>query len=358
MSKCTKICIVGPDPESKYLGGVATHVKNLISLQNFKGATVFDTGSFNSNIKTKFWSILKNIFQLRKKIVSTKYRHVLINTSIGFSSFLKLVLILFLLPADEGMNFHVFFHGGRFKPLNSIYRKIFRVFLSPILKKALKFHFLSQVQMEGFREIFGFDNLSLYANYSPSNSILHNEKITAGGPLDLLFVGRVVREKGVFQALSAVERIISLKYEVRITYVGHGRDLEELRQRSAALPSGVVCFKGFLCGAELETVYKNSDIFVFPTSHPEGFPYVFIESMRSGLPMVATREGALDTIIEDGKNGFHISRDDVESVVDAIMRFVTKKEILYDMSEYCHRYFRDNLSKKSAEKYYRSIISP
>lgn len=351
-----KVCIVGPSVDTKYIGGVATHVKNLKSLPCLLDATVIDPGSVHSNVNKGILNVLMNIIALGKKIRTGGYTHVLINASIEFSPFIKLLLILAVVPSIKGMAIHVFSHGGRFPSLRPTLSKIVNIMTRLLLKKVNCFHFLSRVQLTGFNGLFSPYPVALYSNYSNSDSTLGTTEKHIRNHIELLFVGRIVRQKGVFELLSAFEKIVSLKHMVRLTFVGDGPDLDDLRNRSTSFPKDIVSFKGYLTGDELEGAYINADALIFPTYHPEGFPYIFIEAMRAGLPVVATAEGALASIIENGVNGFKVPARDVNSLTTEITKLIENSELLRQMSENSYNYFKEYLSKSAADSYYNSLL--
>ncbi|MBB5348073.1 glycosyltransferase family 4 protein [Desulfoprunum benzoelyticum] len=357
MIKEIKVCVIGPSVDTNYIGGVATHVKNLKSLSCLKNSVIYDVGSAHCNNKANVFQIINNIYRLRRKINKGQYNYVFVNTSIYLTSFIKLLLLLVFFPKREGLQIHVFFHGGRFALLNSFFAKKLNTFIHPLLKKANVFHFLSKVQLDGFCRLFTSSEVRLFANYSTTDEILVSNRNNTESVLNLLFVGRVAREKGIFELVSAVEKISAEKDNIRLTVVGDGPDLPELIFWNQKLPHGIVCFNGFLKGIELENAYKNADILVLPTYHPEGFPYVFIEAMRAGLPVIATNEGALEYLIQDGDNGFKIPAKDVDSLVTAISKIIGDHNQLKQMSGNCYRYFHRHLSKTVAEKYYYSLLT-
>lgn len=351
-----RVCIVGPSVDTNYFGGVATHIKNLRSLSCFRDAVVIDPGSRNSNLKKNILNIIKNIIELRSNVIIGKFSHVLVNTSIYPSALIKLFMILAFLPAREGMEIYVFFHGGRFQSLNPIFKNILKLLLFPLMAKVKKLLFLSRVQMEGFCNLFSNCQAGLYANYSTTDEIMEKKLEPVDNILKMLFVGRVVKEKGVYEMLSAVEKIALERGSVRLIIVGDGPDLAELINMNKKIPKNTVNFMGYLTGIELEDAYKKADVLILPTYHPEGFPYVIIEAMRAGLPIISTSEGALETLVLDGVTGFKILPKDVDSIVTAVSKINDNRVLLEEMSQKCHRYFQDNLSRSAAEKYYSELI--
>lgn len=97
-----------------------------------------------------------------------------------------------------------------------------------------------------------------------------------GAKLRLLYVGRLIRPKGIFDLIAAVRHLENISLEV----VGDGPELERATEYSRGLP---VQFHGFQL--DCSRFYRNADLLVFP-SHPclEGHPQVPIEAMAHGLP--------------------------------------------------------------------------
>jgi glycosyltransferase involved in cell wall biosynthesis len=351
----SRICIIGPSVDTDYLGGVATHIRNLKSLSCFQDAVVIDPGSVNSNFKTGRFRIAKAIAGLPKTVLCGGYSHVFINTSIYSSSFIKLLVILAFLPSKKDLEIHVFFHGGKFQSFPPIRTVILKhIFHSP-LKKTTAFHFLSSVQLAGFKKIFGNYEADLYANYSMTDQIWDKKHDPSDHILRLLFVGRVVREKGVFELLRAIENIIKGESKIKLSVVGDGSDLQDLIEQSKTLPHDLVTFTGHLSGPQLEDMYRSADVLLLP-SYEEAFPYVVIEAMRAGVPIISTAEGALDSLIQDGVTGFKVPSRDVDSIVIAVNKLADNRELLEKISKNCHRYFQKYLSRSAAEAYYMGLI--
>jgi glycosyltransferase involved in cell wall biosynthesis len=185
---------------------------------------------------------------------------------------------------------------------------------------------------------------------------LVGKRDSINGTLELLFVGRVVREKGVEELLCAVKKILTRRKGVKLRIVGDGPDLQDFIKRYKDLLGDAVEFSGFLTGVELEDVYRKADVLVFPTYH-EGFPYVAIEAMRAGLPILSTGVGALDMLVKDGVTGFKVRPRDVDSIVAVINKIYIERYLLKEMSSNCLEYFRKYMSRSAAEIFYARLLS-
>ena len=95
---------------------------------------------------------------------------------------------------------------------------------------------------------------------------------------------------------------------------------------------------------------STSDLFLFPTSHAEGFPNVVLEAMAVGLPVVATRVGAIPEMIEDGKGGLLVSGPYTDEIVSTLRTLIADPEMRLQMGEFNHR--------KAQTRYASSVVVP
>jgi colanic acid/amylovoran biosynthesis glycosyltransferase len=145
--------------------------------------------------------------------------------------------------------------------------------------------------------------------------------------LRLLFVGRLVSEKGVLVLLRALARLRRRGVEVPAVLVGDGPYRGEFEQAGRRL--GVaeqVTFTGALTGARLAPLYREADVFCLP-SFAEGLPVVLMEAMANELPVVTSRIAGIAELVDDGVNGLLLppGRDDV--IADALERLAADPEL-------------------------------
>ncbi|WP_297065479.1 glycosyltransferase family 4 protein [Thermococcus sp.] len=135
---------------------------------------------------------------------------------------------------------------------------------------------------------------------------------------DIIFVGRLIPEKGVdllLRALAEVKREIP---DVRAVVVGDGPERGRLERLSARLGlEDSVLFTGFLESRdEVIAIIKASKVFVLP-SRREGFGMVALEAMASGLPVVTLNApmNAARFLVENGRSGFAVGADELGMAV-------------------------------------------
>lgn len=146
------------------------------------------------------------------------------------------------------------------------------------------------------------------------------------GPL-LLSVGRLERGKGVHHAIAALA-MLPADQGARLIVVGDGEERASLTQLAAEL--GVaerVDFTGALPRETVATYLHAADVFVFPTMHPEAAPLVLPEAMGCGLPVVASRVGAIPEVVNrDGENGMLVPPRDAGSLAAALRTLIDEPE--------------------------------
>ena len=112
-------------------------------------------------------------------------------------------------------------------------------------------------------------------------------------------MGRLIGEKGIFEALSAFARV-SASRNCRLVIAGDGPATGELDARIGGLGlEQKVTLTGFLEGDALQSAYDAADLFLLP-SYREGFPTAISEAMAAGLPVVTTRtRGMADRLVAE-----------------------------------------------------------
>jgi glycosyltransferase involved in cell wall biosynthesis len=142
-----------------------------------------------------------------------------------------------------------------------------------------------------------------------------------GGCATLLFVGRLVAEKGIFELLDALS-IVRRQRRCRLVVAGRGEAERETARRIRLLGLGQdVSMLGYVTDGRLESAYQAADVFVLP-SYREGFPLVVMEAMSYGLPIVTTPiRGCADHLVPD-ENALFVPPRDPEELARAIERLL------------------------------------
>jgi glycosyltransferase involved in cell wall biosynthesis/predicted metal-dependent phosphoesterase TrpH len=133
------------------------------------------------------------------------------------------------------------------------------------------------------------------------------------GRFNVLYVGRLSREKGVELLADAFLRARQRDPRLHLVLAGGGPEEELLRRRL----EGEATFLGWVQGDELARVYASADLFAFGST-TDTFGQVILEAQASGLPVVAANGGGPAELIEDGRSGCLVPPN-AEALANAIV---------------------------------------
>lgn len=148
-----------------------------------------------------------------------------------------------------------------------------------------------------------------------------------GGPEHrILFVGRLIQEKGIFDLLEAFAAVRQ-RLRCKLVIAGEGPEAERLKSRVSTLGlQDDVAFVGHVSAETLRTLYSEATFFAFP-SWDEGFPTVLAEAMDLGLPIVTTSiRGAADHLIAE-ENALFVKPRDIEALTSAMLRLCLERNL-------------------------------
>ena len=170
-----------------------------------------------------------------------------------------------------------------------------------------------------------------------------------------LFVGRIVRDKGVNELCQAFQRIHSQYPNTRLWLVGLFEDnLDPISNDSRIIiddeKNGIMAV-GRKSGNELLAYYAAADCFVLP-SYREGFPNTVLEAGAMGLPSIVTDINGSREIIIEGQNGTIIPSKDEHALYDAMQNMINNPE----WGERMANNARDLIAKRFEQSYVRKCL--
>jgi|ERR1700722_1249428 len=149
-----------------------------------------------------------------------------------------------------------------------------------------------------------------------------------------LFVGRLVREKGVFDLLSAYAGLDpQLRAGNALVFAGEGSERQQLEEQARLIVPGQVCFPGFVHRDQLAAYYGLAQMLILP-SHTEPWGLVVNEGMASGLPVIVSRTaGCAADLVRDSWNGKTILPGDVSGLSQAMQSITSEPALRQTMGE-------------------------
>ncbi len=160
-------------------------------------------------------------------------------------------------------------------------------------------------------------------------------------------ITRLKLEKGVHILLKAFKEVIQQRQNVFLMIVGSGNYQEKLKDISKELNiEEKVKFIGSISHENLAGYYAVGDIFVFPTLAKEGLPWVVLEAMSCGRPVIASRIGGIPQIIKDSENGLLFEPGNINELKEKIFLLLENYEICKKLSKNARDYVVQNLSQE------------
>ena len=183
----------------------------------------------------------------------------------------------------------------------------------------------------------------LFNNAKPFDNLLD-------GKINLLFVGRLEKRKGLKYLLAAYSK---LKWEwpnLRLLVVGPGKlDIDSIRIISERNLKDII-FVGSVSDNDKARYYKSADIYSSPATGKESFGIVLLEAMASGIPVVGTAVGGQKSFFKDGQNCLVYEKENADKLakclislnnyqlyhklVDCALKQIQEK---FDFDHYCQR---------------------
>src|SRR5579872_624059 len=148
-----------------------------------------------------------------------------------------------------------------------------------------------------------------------------------------LFAGRLVREKGVFELLSAYAKLDkALRQEIGLVFVGDGAARHALEAESSRVEPGTVKFAGFAQREQLASYYALADMLILPT-YTDTWGLVVNEAMACGLPVILSEAaGCGADLVTDNWNGRIVPPKDVKALAFAMGALASQTDRLARMS--------------------------
>ena len=175
--------------------------------------------------------------------------------------------------------------------------------------------------------------------------------------VNILFVGRVTHDKGIFDLLEAFLMLLARGLDVLLKIVGpielKGRFLNSYKASCSKLAERVeiISFE-----PNLETIYQSCDILCLP-SHREGFGMVAIEASSYAKPVVGYDIVGLCDAVIDGKTGLLCPARDVGALCDALEKLVINPRLRESLGKAGRSYVEANFRRDQVITRYADYIS-
>lgn len=149
---------------------------------------------------------------------------------------------------------------------------------------------------------------------------------------EILFVGRLREDKGLFHLLHALAWLKDLDWHLIIVGEGEQKDrvydyIKEMGFRDR------ISLTGTAPQEKVGTYYVRGAFLVFPSLFPETFGIAGAEAMSAGLPVIAYNAGGISDWLAHGRNGLMVHRGDVQGLSQAIRQLLEDPKLRREMGQ-------------------------
>ena len=197
-----------------------------------------------------------------------------------------------------------------------------------------------------YREVFFLAN-GLPDQYSALTNETKGGQAVESAPVQIVFLSNLMEAKGLFVLIEALHQLVLKGLSFTCHFIGAWTNCHtELRFRRLVKDrrlEHVIGEVGPRYGDEKFAFLSRMDLLVFPTLN-EAFGNVAVEAMMCAKPVVASREGSLPTIIEDGKTGLLVETGLADPLARALENLICNPELRLSMGQNGRRRYLERFS--------------
>lgn len=203
----------------------------------------------------------------------------------------------------------------------------------------------------------GYDRTAIVPTTSLSEADLtgpdkRTRAYPASGRVRLLFTGRLVEEKGLFQLVDALTDLVGRGHDLELELVGATYDSTPDTLLATARANGIedrVLMTGFLeAGPALLAAYERADIYVLPTHGEGSVTRTVKEAFASGIPVVTTSIRSHMEFLRDGEQAVLVEPHSAESLANGIERLLTDASLRERVARNAFEWVKDYTNERSA----------
>ena len=173
--------------------------------------------------------------------------------------------------------------------------------------------------------------------------------------VNFLFVGRILGDKGVYEFVEAAKKVLAVSSDATFSLLGpldknpaaiQSKEIEQWEQ------GGIIRYLGVT--KDVKSHLLTADVFVLP-SYREGLSRATLEAMATGLPIITTDAPGCRQTVDHGVSGYVVKVQDATALAEAMMHFVTNRELIKKMGKMSRQKAVDEFD---VHRVVNSIISP
>lgn len=312
VKKAPRVLMIGPG--RNVMGGISTVVNSYFDLKlNERVELRYIASMEDGNKIKKLWVALTAYLEFRKCLKDFDIVHVHMAAQASFTR--KSVFIRLAKKAGKKIIIHQ--HAGDF---DDYFFKQSDEAKRQQIKEVFAMADRVIVLSEEWADFFGkhvCDEKRIEIIYN--GVVIPNYEKSDYTDLNVLFLGRLVEQKGTYDLLKVIPDVLKRIPNARFFFAGDG---EVERCKELAEKTGIadnVSFLGWIRDTEKEEYLKKCSTFVLP-SYYEGMPMSVLESMSYGLATISTNAGGIPQIISQGIDGYRVEAGDLKELETTLVR--------------------------------------
>jgi glycosyltransferase involved in cell wall biosynthesis len=278
--------------------------------------------------------------------------------SVGLTSLLVDSVLIYILRYYK-VPYLLYFHGQGYRKYNASRYLALRRVIRDTLSKAMGGLVLGERLKHDVSQHIPEEHLHILPNGIPD--IHEVERIRYGkngSVIKIMFLSNLIPSKGPMEFLRMAKEVLAVsRHQVHFTLTGIPSSNRYLKELNSFIfdhgLTGHVRITGPLYDQEKEALFRNSDIFVFPTRFKkETLGIVNLEAMQWGLPVISSPIGAIPEIIQDGINGYIVDPLNTSELTNRVMKLINNPGLRIRMGMAGRKLYEE---KYSLTAYHRNV---
>ena len=348
----TSFIFVGPDPKSLYKshpGGQVTAAKGLMEYANAHNYSfkILDTTQSSFPLPSTILRLergIKRIIHLSQLLKTKKYKSLLLFCGAGFSFYERAVMCL--LCKINKVPSVLFIRDGHFK--NFIKNPLHRFVTKHTLRLPTYICAQGEIWQKLYKTLDVPDSkIKIIRNWLPNTYYEppYAKTVSANETIHFLFIGWLVKEKGILELLKAAETLAKTKV-FKLTLVGNGHLYDQIKyEKKNSSILDYLNITGWLDTKAVQKYMQKSHVFVLP-SKAEGFPNALLEALSQGMPAICTNVGAIADSVIDNKNGFLLEASRADLIYRKMKTYIDAPHLIERHSKESIMIFQKNHNKE------------
>lgn len=353
------LLLLGPDRNA--VSGISTHLNQLMDsrLARQYRMSHFQVGS-EGRAEGRLGKLRRMLFspwQLAWVLLRERPAIVHINSAMDPKAFWR-DLVYLMVARVLGRRIVYQIHGGQLPDAFTRGSAAFAWLVRAVCRIPDRFVLIARIEDQAWRRFMPSLRTRVIANAIDTGWVPGPDGcgFRSRGELRLVYLGRIVESKGVFETIEALARLHREGIAARLVIAGSGADEARLRAQVDRLGlTSMVEFAGPVFGRDKERFWLQADVLVFPT-WSEGLPYSLLEAMAAGVLPITCPVGAIPDVITDRRDGLLVPVRDPVALADAIRwvhehRDAARAIALAARQRVSHDYTVDRLAADFADVY-------